>query len=72
MEYKKNPKTKHFYTFSDEGWVKKSKKSTLFLYYELIEKALAEFPEDYINEHIENIRRFLKPKASFTIKPCLS
>lgn len=60
MNPKEDPEKKHFYTYciNEKDFIKKGKKTELFIFYEHIEKTLNEFPK--INdEFFEIIRLFL-------------
>jgi len=60
MNPKNDPEKKHFYTYciNEKDFIKKGKKTELFIFYEHIEKTLNEFPK--INDEVfEIIRLFL-------------
>jgi hypothetical protein len=70
MNPKNDPEKKHFYTYciNEKDFIKKGKRTELFIFYEHIEKTLNEFPK--INEEIlEIIRLFLNNIYLLISKP---
>ena len=70
MSPKDDPEKKHFYTYciNEKDFIKKGKKTELFIFYEHIEKTLNEFPK--INDEVfEIIRLFLNNIYLLISKP---
>jgi len=59
MSYKDNPETKHFYSITCDGWSKKKDKSFVFLFLEVIEKTLNDYPK-VRDDVLDIIKQFLK------------
>jgi hypothetical protein len=70
MNPKNEPDKKHFYTYciSEKNYIKKAKATSLFLFYEYIEKTLNEFPK-VKDEYLEIIRIILQNIYLLIAKP---
>ncbi|BFI73789.1 hypothetical protein YN1_7760 [Nanoarchaeota archaeon] len=70
MNVKEDPSKKHFYTYciSEKDYIRKSKATDLFLFYEFIEKTLNEFP-NIKDENLDIIRLFLENIYLLISKP---